>query len=210
MAAAIGSRLPIQDAIGNMIVDVGGGTTEIAVISLGGVVAWRSIKIAGNELDNNIIQFARDHFNLLMGEKTAESIKIKIGSALDDGEDRETTMRGRDLMSGLPKEVVITGEQVREAIARSLRTIVDNIKDTIENTPPEIVSDIYERGMMLAGGGALLKGLDRLINLETSVPVHIVDDPLTCVVRGAGIVLDDLEKLREVLVLSTKDEFITK
>jgi len=206
MAAAIGSRLPIQDATGNMIVDIGGGTAEIAVLSLGGVVAWRSTKIAGNELDNNIVQFARDHFNLLLGERTAENIKIKIGTAIDDGESSETTMRGRDIITGLPKEVIINSEQVREAISRSLKAIIDNIKDTIENTPPEIVSDIYERGMVLSGGGALLKGLDKLISSETSVPVHLIDDPLTCVVRGTGIVLDQLEKLKDVLVLSTDEE----
>lgn len=199
MAAAIGARLPIQDASGNMIVDIGGGTTEIAVISLGGVVTWKSIRVAGDELDQNIIQYARDHFNLLLGERTAETIKIKIGSALTSEEPLETTMRGRDLITGLPKEVVINSNHVREAITRSLRLIVENIKSTIEITPPELVADIYERGIVLSGGGALLKGFDRLISQETKIPVHVTDDPLTAVARGAGIVLDDLENLHEIL-----------
>lgn len=205
MAAAIGARLPIQDASGNMIVDIGGGTTEIAVISLGGVVTWKSLRIAGDELDQNIIQYARDHFNLLLGERTAENIKIKIGSALIMEEPLETTMRGRDLISGLPKEVIITSNHVREAISRSLRMITENIKNTIEITPPELVADIYERGIIISGGGALLKGLDKLIQQETKIPVRITDDPLTAVARGAGIVLEDLEHLKEVLAASTEE-----
>lgn len=202
MAAAIGSRLPIQDAAGNMIVDLGGGTTEIAVISLGGVVTWKSIRIAGDELDQNIIQYARDHFNLLLGERTAEAIKIKIGRAVPSETPLEMPMRGRDLITGLPKEVTINSNHVREAIARSLRVIVENIKSTIEITPPELVADIYERGIVLSGGGALLRELDRLISQETKIPVHITDDPLTAVVRGAGIVLDDLENLKDILASS--------
>lgn len=203
MAAAIGSRLPIQDASGNMVVDIGGGTTEIAVISLGGVVAWRSLRLGGNKLDQDIVQYARDHFNLLLGERTAEEIKIKIGSATDDGPPIETKMRGRDLMTGLPKEVTITSQQIREALQRSILTIVENIKATLESTPPELVSDIFERGLVLSGGGALLRGIDRAIHNETHIPVHITDDPLTTVVRGTGIVLEDLEFLRQVLVLSS-------
>ncbi|MBU0597780.1 rod shape-determining protein [Patescibacteria group bacterium] len=208
MAAAIGARLPIQDASGNLIVDIGGGTTEIAVISLGGVVTWKSIRIAGDELDQNIIQYARDHFNLLLGERTAEEIKIKVGSAIASEEPLETSMRGRDLISGLPKEVIINSNQAREAIARSLRSIVDNIKSTIEITPPELVADIFERGIVLSGGGALLKGLGKLINQETKIPVHVTDDPLTAVVRGTGIVLDDLENLKQVLSSSTNEDYI--
>ncbi|MDD5039851.1 MAG: rod shape-determining protein [Patescibacteria group bacterium] len=206
MAAAIGARLPIQDASGNMIVDIGGGTTEMAVISLGGVVTWKSLRIAGDELNENIIQYARDHFNLLLGERTAEQIKIKIGSALTTETPLETTMRGRDLITGLPKEVTINSNHVREAISRSLRIIVDSIKSTIEITPPELVADIYERGVILSGGGSLLKGLDELIKQETKIPIHITDDPLTSVVRGAGMVLDDLENLGEVLASSTREE----
>ncbi|MFA6098445.1 MAG: rod shape-determining protein [Patescibacteria group bacterium] len=209
MAAAIGARLPIQDAAGNMIVDIGGGTTEIAVISLGGVITWKSLRIAGDEFDQNIIQYARDHFNLLLGERTAENIKIKIGSALASDDPFESTMRGRDLISGLPKEVIINGNQIREAISRSLRMIVENIKSTIEITPPELVADIFERGIVLSGGGALLKGLDTLIKQETKIPVHVTDDPLTAVVRGTGIVLDDLENLQEILSSSANEDKLT-
>jgi rod shape-determining protein MreB len=206
MAAAIGARLPIQDASGNMIVDIGGGTTEIAVISLGGVIAWRSLRIAGDELDQNIIQYSREHFNLLLGQPTAEDIKLKVSMAGDITEPLETKMRGRDLITGLPKEVTINSHHVQEAIQRSLRLITENIKDTIEATPPELVSDIYERGIVLTGGGALLRGIDKLISQETQIPVHIADDPLTCVVRGTGLVLDDLEKLKDVLSVSTREE----
>lgn len=205
MAAAIGARLPIQDAAGNMIVDIGGGTTEIAVISLGGVVAWRSLRLGGNRFDQDIVQYARDHYNLLMGERTAEEIKMRIGSAIEI-DHVETKMRGRDLITGLPKEVIIGSEQVREALQRSLLTIVENIKATIESTPPELVADIYERGIILSGGGALLRGIDRAIMAETHIPVHITDDPLTAVVRGTGIVLDDLDVMRNVLVMSSEGQ----
>ncbi len=206
MATAIGSRLPIQDAAGTMVVDIGGGTTEIAVIALGGVVAWKSLRIAGDELNENIVQYARDHFNLLLGERTAEDAKIQIGAANELVEPRETKVRGRDLISGLPREITMTSQHVLEATNRSIRMVIDAIKTTIENTPPELVADIYERGIMLSGGGALLRGLDQTIRRETRIPVHIADDPLTTVVRGTGIVLDDLETLRSVLVLSTQNE----
>lgn len=205
VAAAIGSRLPIQDASGNMIVDIGGGTTEIAVISLGGVVTWKSLRIAGDRMDQDIIQYAREHMNILIGERTAEITKKRIGAAVDTEEPIEARIRGRDLISGLPKEVGITSNQIHAAIQRSLRTIVDGITATIENTPPELVSDIYSRGIVLAGGGAMLRGLDKMIAHEAKIPVHIADDPLTAVVRGTGIVLEDLENLREVLSPSTKD-----
>ncbi|MDP2683853.1 MAG: rod shape-determining protein [bacterium] len=208
MAAAIGARMPIQDASGSLIVDIGGGTTEIAVISLGGVVTWKSIRIAGDEFDQNIIQYARDHFNLLLGERTAEQIKVKIGSAFILEEPSSTTMRGRDLISGLPKEVEVNSNHIREAISRSLRQIIDNIKSTIEITPPELVADIFERGIVLSGGGALLSGLDKLIQKETKIPVHIADDPLTAVARGTGIVLDDLENLKEILASTIEDSKI--
>jgi rod shape-determining protein MreB len=200
MAAAIGARLPIQDASGSMIVDIGGGTTEVAVISLGGIVISKSLRIAGDEMNEDIIQYARSEFNLLLGEKTAEEIKIAIGSAYPLSESRETLMRGRDLVSGLPKEVRITDEQVREAIARSIRTIINEIKTAIEETPPELVADIMARGIILAGGGSLLRGLDKLISEQTKMPVSAADDPLTCVVRGCGIVLEDVEALKDVLV----------
>ncbi len=200
MAAAIGVRLPIQEAAGNMIVDIGGGTTEVAVISLGGIVASRSLRIAGDELNENIIQFARDESNLLLGEKTAESIKIGIGSAYQMEEKMETIMRGRDLVTGLPKEVTIDNDQVRKALSRSVKILIDNIKATIEETPPELVADIMTRGIILVGGGGMLRGLDKLVSEQTKMPVKVADDPLTAVARGAGIVLEDVEKLKEVLV----------
>lgn len=206
MASAIGARLPIQEATGNMLIDIGGGTTDIAVISLGGIVAWRTLHAAGDELNHNIIQYARDHFNLLLGERTAEDIKVQIGSAHPSVEVMQAKMRGRDLITGLPKEVLITSEQLRESFARTLKTIVENVKTTIEDTPPELVADIFERGIVLSGGGALLRGIDRLIQDATQIPVHIIDDPLTGVVRGTGIVLDELDALRNVLVLSSENE----
>jgi rod shape-determining protein MreB len=205
MAAAIGARLPIQEASGNMIVDIGGGTTEIAVISLGGIVSWRSLRIAGNELDQNIMQYAREHFNLLLGERTAEDLKMKIGGVLDAVEQLEAPMRGRDLLTGLPKEVMITTEHIRDATHRSIMTIIENIRATIETTPPELVADIYTKGIVLSGGGALLRGFADAIQLDIHIPVHVVDDPLTAVVRGTGIVLDDLDNLKSVLVLSTNE-----
>ncbi len=210
MAAAIGARLPIQDASGNMIVDMGGGTTEIAVISLGGVVSWRSLRIAGDDLNENIVHYARDHFNLMIGDRTAEDIKIRIGSVLEEDEPLETQMRGRDLITGLPKEVTITSAQTREALQRSIQIVISNLKTTIENTPPELVADIYKRGVVLTGGGALLRGLPSLIARETQIPVHVADDPLTCVVRGTGVVLDDLEHLRQILVPVNEEEHLTK
>lgn len=204
MAAAIGSRLPIQDPSGNMVVDIGGGTTQIAVISLGGIVTWKTLKIAGDVMNQHLIQYARDQFNLLLGDRTAEEIKIQIGSAFFLKEPREAKMRGRDLLSGLPKEVSITSDQVREALARPIRQIIEAVKSTIEITPPELVADIFERGIILTGGGSLLRGLPDLLRHETQIPVQVADDPLTCVVRGTGIVLEDLEQLRGVLTLSTQ------
>ena len=200
MAAAIGARMPIQDPVGNFIVDIGGGTTDIAVISLSGIVKWKSLKIAGDELNHNIIQYARERFNLLVGERQAEEIKIKIGSAVELSEPMTFPMRGRDLVTGLPKEIMISDVQVRDALTRSLKTIVDNIKATLEITPPELVADIHERGILLSGGGALLRGLDQLIARATEIPVRLADDPLTVVVRGTGILLDEPELLREVAV----------
>ncbi|MBN1326070.1 rod shape-determining protein [Candidatus Falkowbacteria bacterium] len=206
MAAAIGCRLPIQEAIGNMIVDIGGGTTEIAVISLSGVVTSKSIKIAGEEMNKNIIQYARSKFNLLLGEKVAEEIKIKIGSATEQQQVLEAQMRGRDLVTGLPREIIVNDEQIREALTKSIRAIIDNIKATLEITPPELVADIYERGLTISGGGALLKGLDKAISRATQIPVYIADDPLTAVVRGAGYLLDNLELLKTICCPSTSEE----
>jgi len=202
VAAAIGSKLPIQEATGSMIVDVGGGTTEVAVISMGGIVASRSVRIAGDEMNQDIIDFARDNFNLLLGERTAEKIKIDIGSAFPQKDKLERPMRGRDLVSGLPREVIINDEQVRRAISRSITAIVEAVKSTIEETPPELVADIMERGIVLAGGGALLKDLDLLISQATQTKVFIADDPLTAVARGTGVVLEDLETLESVLLSS--------
>jgi rod shape-determining protein MreB len=200
MAASIGSRLPVQEAQGSMIVDIGGGTSEIAVLSLGGLVISRSLRVAGDEMNDDIVQYARDNFNLLIGPRTAEEIKIKIGSAYPLVEPLYAQMRGRDLITGLPKEVMINDTQVREAISPSVRTIVNNIKSVVEETPPEIISDIMHRGIFLAGGGALLRGLDVLTAEETQMPVTVADDPLTAVVRGTGIVVEDLENLKDVLL----------
>ncbi len=200
VAAAIGARLPIQDASGNMIVNIGGGTTEVAVISLGGIVTSRSIRVAGDEMNEDIISYARDQFNLLLGPRTAEEIKIAVGSAFPLKDKIEIPMRGRDLVSGLPKEIIVNDEQIRKAISKSVAILVDSIRTTIEETPPELVADIMDRGIVLAGGGALLRGLDVLISQSSGTGVHIADDPLTCVARGTGIVLEDLENLREVLL----------
>lgn len=201
MAAAIGSRLPIQDAAGSMIVDIGGGTTEVAIISLGGIVASRSLRVAGDELSEDIIQYAREQFNLQIGERTAENIKISIGSAYAmTSSPKEVPMRGRDLVTGLPKEITVTPDQIRSALSKSVREIVEAVKITVEETPPELVADIMERGIFLAGGGALLKGLDALLARETKMPVHIAEDPLTAVARGTGLVLEDIDALKDVLV----------
>jgi len=199
MAAAIGARLPVQEAKGNVIVDIGGGTTEVAVISLGGIVTSKSLRIAGDKLNDDIIRYAQDQFNLLLGEKTAEDIKIAVGSAFKLNEALEAPMRGRDLITGLPKEVIVNDEQIRAALARSVGIITNSIKQTIEETPPELVADIMERGIYLTGGGSLLRGLDQLVAQVTQMPVKITEDSLTTVVRGTGIILEDIESLREVL-----------
>lgn len=202
VAAAIGARLPIQEATGSMIVDIGGGTTEVAVISMGGIVASRSARTAGDEMNQDIINFARDNFNLLLGERTAEKIKIEIGSAYPLKDHSERPMRGRDLVTGLPRQVIINDEQVRRAISKSVSLIVEAVKATIEETPPELVADIMERGIVLAGGGALLQGIDTLISETTQTKVYLADEPLTCVARGTGVVLEDLETLDSVLLSS--------
>lgn len=205
MLAALGARLPLSESIGTMIVDMGGGTTEIAVMSLAGVVTWKSLPIAGNELNKNIIHYARDIFNLLLGERVAERIKMRIGSVTEQEEPLEIEMRGRDLLTGLPKEIIINDSQIREAMHHSVRTIVDNIKATLERTPPELVADIYERGIVLTGGGALLRGMDKLISKQAAIPVRISDDPLTAVVRGAGILLDNEELLSDISLPSASE-----
>lgn len=209
MAAAIGARLQVQEAVGNMIVDIGGGTTEVAVISLGGIVVSRSLAIAGDKLNDDIVRYARDEFNLLLGERTAEDIKIKISSACELEEPMETFMRGRDLITGLPKEVIVNDSQIREALAKSVRIIVNSIKATIEDTPPELVADIMEKGIILAGGGSLLRGLDSVISNVTKMPVNVADDPLTAVCRGTGIVLENIKSLSDVLVNNSNDAILS-
>ncbi len=208
MAAAIGARLPVIDASGNMVVDIGGGTTEIAVISLGGVVVARSLRIAGDEMNEDIVRYCRDEFNILIGEKTAEEVKIAVGSAYRQPQPLTTAVRGRDLVSGLPKEVIVTDEQVREALSRSIRIIINNIKTIIEETPPELLSDIMQRGIILAGGGSLIRGFDKLLANQTGIAVRLMEDPLTAVVRGTGIVLDDMETLHDVLIADQQDTFL--
>lgn len=200
MAAAIGARLPVQEAAGNMVVDIGGGTTDIAVISLGGIVVSRNLRIAGDEMNEDIVRYCRDEFNLLIGEKTAEDVKIAIGNACHQEKKIKVSVRGRDLVSGLPKEIFLDNDQVREALSRSIRIIINNIKTAIEETPPELVSDIMQKGIILAGGGSLIRGLDKLVASQTEMPVKMMEDPLTAVVRGTGIVLEDIESLEEVLV----------
>lgn len=200
MAAAIGVRLPVQEAVGSMIVDIGGGTTDIAVISLGGIVVSRDLRVAGDKLNEDIIRFARDEFKLLIGERTAEDIKIAIGSAHELSSALEAPMRGRDLVMGLPKEIIVDDADIRRAMRHSINVLVNAVKSTIEETPPELVADIMHRGIILVGGGSLLRGLDRLIQEETKIPVRVSEDPLSAVVRGTGIILEDVDSLRQVLV----------
>jgi len=202
MAAALGARLPVKEATGHMIVDIGGGTTEIAVISLGGVVMSRSLRQGGDDMTESVVQFVRDNFNLLLGERSAEDIKIKIGSAVPLDKPLEMRVRGRDLMTGLPREIVVNDSQIRESLQKLLKLMMENVKITIENTPPELVADIYERGILLSGGGSLLRGLDKLLAGELAIPIQVVDDPLTAVVRGTGVILEDLESTRDLLLPS--------
>ena len=202
MAAAIGAGLPVQEPRGTMIVDMGGGTSEIAVISLGGMVINKSLRIAGDEMDQAIVNFAKQKFNILLGERTAEEIKFTIGSAMEfAGEDEvEASFRGRDLRSGLPKSVKISAEDIREALSGPITAIVNAVKDAIEETPPELVPDILKNGITLCGGTSLLRNFDKLLEKETNVPVVVAKDPMTCVVRGCGIVLDDLDLLERVKI----------
>jgi rod shape-determining protein MreB len=202
MAAALGARLTVNEPIGNLIVDLGGGATEIAVISLEGIVTYRTLQVAGDKLNRDIIQYAEEEFNILLGETMAEEAKIKIGSALSTKNKLEMTIRGRDLVTGLPKEIIVNEDQIREAIMKSLKIITEEIKSTIEITPPELVADIYERGVVLCGGGAMLRGLDHLISEVIKIPVYIADDPLTCVVRGTGIILEDKSLLDNLMSIN--------
>jgi rod shape-determining protein MreB len=200
MAAAIGAGLPITEPISSMVVDIGGGTTEVAVISLSGIVYAKSVRVAGDRMDEEIVQYMRRKFNLLIGERSAEMIKTTIGCAYPYPELKKVDVKGRDLISGIPKIVEINSEEIREAIMEPVSLIVDAVKDALENTPPELAGDIVDRGIMLTGGGALLRGLDALIREETGLPVTIADDPLSAVVRGAGMALDQLDILKEVTV----------
>lgn len=208
MAAAIGARLPIQEAIANVIVDIGGGTTEVAIISMGGIIASRSLRIAGDKLTEDIQRYIREERNMLIGEATAETLKIHLGSAFPLEEELSGRVRGRDLVSGLPKEISITSEEIREAVQRSVKSIVSAIKNTIEETPPELAADLINRHIYLAGGGALLKNLDALIKHETKLFVEIVDDPLTAVTRGCGFVLEKVEELKSILVPVQAENYI--
>ncbi len=207
MAAAIGAGLPVSEPIGSMIVDIGGGTSEVAVISLGAMAAARSIRIAGDEIDEAIVTYVRQQFNLFIGDRTAEECKITIGSAAPLEQELTMQVRGRDLLTGLPRSTAITSEQVREAISDPINAIVETVKETLEDTPPELSADIMDSGIVLAGGGALLRGLDRLISHETGMPVHIAPDPLSCVVLGTGKCLDEASRssaLRSVLLTETR------
>jgi rod shape-determining protein MreB len=199
MAAAIGAGLPIEEPGGNMIVDVGGGTTEVAVVSLSGIVYSKSVRIAGDEMDEAIVQYIRKHYNLLVGERRSEEIKIKLGSAYPTSGERLTMeVKGRDLIDGIPKTIVVTDEEIREALREPVITIVDTVRTCLERTPPELAADIVDKGIVLTGGGGLLRGLDQLLRQETDLPITVADDPLSCVALGTGKVLDQLNLLKKV------------
>lgn len=205
MAAAIGMHLPINEPVGNMIIDIGGGTADIAVISLGGVVSSKNVRIAGDKLNNDITSYIRSEFKIVIGEKTAESIKMTICSLLPEDNPLETKARGRDLITGLPREVVVTDSDIRNAVSNSIERLVEATKEVLELTPPEILSDIMHRGVHLAGGGALTKGFAEVLEEEIKIPVYVADDPLTCVVRGTGIILEKLDKFKDILIADEND-----
>ena len=204
MAAAIGAGLRIEEPEGNMVVDIGGGTSEIAIISLGGIVTAKSIRLGGDELDEAIVNYVKKEYSLMIGERTAEDVKIKIGSAYKEGDEIEMEIRGRDLISGLPKTMQISSSEVRDALRDPVNSIVDGIKSTLEKTPPELASDIMENGIMLTGGGALLKGLDKLVKEETGMPVKIAENPLDCVAIGTGKSVEDQEIFEKVLMMNNR------
>ena len=204
MAAAIGIGCDVESPVGNMIIDIGGGTTEIAVIALSGIVVDESIRIAGDEMNNSIQQFFKKNYNILIGERTAEIIKIQVGSAVPLKEEITLQVKGRDLIQGIPTSCEVSSEEIREALKEPINQVIEAIKVTLENIPPELSADILDRGIMLTGGGALLKGLDEKIRLETNLPVHVVDDPLTAVVRGVGKVLENFDKYEKVLMRSRR------
>lgn len=205
MAAAIGIRLPVNDPVGNMIIDIGGGTTDIAVISLGGIVRSKNLKVAGDKMNEDIASYIRSEFKILVGERTAESIKMEVSKVIADGETLEAPVRGRDLVTGLPREVIITDSDLREALSSSIEVLVNATKEVLETTPPEILADIMQRGIYLAGGGALLRGLDELLTNELEMPIHIAADPLTAVARGTGIILENIDKYKEALIEDTDE-----
>jgi len=207
LAASIGARLPIHEATGYMVVDIGGGTTDIAIISLGGIVTKRSLRVAGDQFNENIIAYVRENMNVLIGERMAEELKIRIGSVYELDETMEYKIQGRDMITGLPKEVIVNDVQVRSAMRRTMRLILENVKATIEEAPPEIVADILKKGILLTGGGALIRGIDRILYEETKIPIHVMDDPMTAVVRGTGIILEDIEILRDVLMPSPSERY---
>ncbi len=207
MASALGARLPIQEAVPNVIIDIGGGTTEVAIISMGGLISSRSLRIAGDKLTEDIVRYLREEKNLLIGEATGEQVKLTLGSAWPLDEELELPVRGRDLLSGLPRELPLTSQEVRGAMSRSIKTIVRAIKSTIEETPPELTADLLSRPIALAGGGALVRGMDTLIAKETKLIVQLVDDPLTAVVRGCGVVLENLERMKPVLLARAEDDY---
>ena len=200
MAAAIGMRLPVHDPVGNMVIDIGGGTSDIAIISLGGVVRSKNLRIAGDKFNSDIIAHVRNQFKILLGEKTAEMVKISIGSVLPTHAPLEMPVKGRDLVSGLPKEIILTDTDIRDALSQSVESLIETIREVLESTPPEILSDIMNRGVYLSGGGALIKGLAELIESEINIPVHVAADPLTAVARGTGIILEDLESFKDILI----------
>ena len=204
MAAAIGAALDVGEPSGNMIVDIGGGTTEVAVISLGGIVVSHSLRIAGDELDEDIVSYIKRELNLAIGETTAEEIKKEIGCAAPLMTDMTKEIRGRDLTTGLPKNIIVTSTQIQEAMSESIGKIIDTVKNALEKTPPELASDIMEKGIVLAGGGALIKNLDKLLSEKTGMMVYVAEDPLYCVVRGTGKTLENIEKLRNILMNSRK------
>ena len=209
MAAAIGMRLPIHEPAGNMVIDIGGGTSDIAIISLGGVVRSKNLRIAGDKFNSDIVSYVRNQFRVLLGEKTAEMVKVSIGSALPTHAPLEIPVKGRDLVTGLPKEIIITDTDIRDAISQSVESLIETIKEVLESTPPEILSDVMQRGVFLSGGGALVKGLAELIENEINIPVHIATDPLTAVARGTGVILEDLESFKDLLI-KNEDELPPK
>jgi len=210
MSAAIGIRLPVREATGSMVIDIGGGTTDIAVISLGGIVRAKNLKVAGDKLNNDIMSYIRNEFKILIGEKTAEDVKIDIASVVPCNPPLEASIRGRDLVTGLPREVVVTDSDIREAIGASIDTLLDSVKEVLETTPPEILADVMRNGIYLTGGGALIRGLPEVLTEYVGIPVYVADDPLTAVARGAGVILEELEKFEDMLIQNENELPVTR